>query len=95
MKEVLLAAVISGPEHDVVSIGPVYIQVYLSDIWTVIPPHFPKKPNTFRISLFYHIAYFISSYLPFGPFFTLLISSKTYQRVPRNLLGTPCIFVLR
>ena len=89
MKEVLLATIILGPEHYVVSVGPVYIQVYLSDIWTVIPPHFPKKGNTFRISLFYHIAYFISSYLPFFPFFNLLISSKIYQTVPRKLSGTP------
>ena len=46
MEEVLLAAVIPGPEHYVVSVGPVHIQVYLSHIWAVLPPHFPKNQKS-------------------------------------------------
>ena len=52
MEEVLLAAVIPGPEHYVVSVGPVHIQVYLSDIWAVLSPHFPK--------INVHLEYFLS-----------------------------------
>ena len=51
MKQVLLAAVIPGPEHYVVSVGPIYIQVYLSDIWTVFPPYFPKNQVYFEYLL--------------------------------------------
>ena len=42
MEEVLLPAVVSFPEHDVVPVGSVHIQVYLSDVRTVQPCYFPE-----------------------------------------------------
>ena len=43
MEEVLLPAVVPLPEHDVVPVGSVNIQVYLSDVRTVQPCYFPYQ----------------------------------------------------
>ena len=43
MEEVLLPGVVPLPEHDVVPVGSVNIQVYLSDVRTVQPRYFPYQ----------------------------------------------------
>ena len=47
MEQVLLPGVVSLPEHDVVPVGSVHIQVYLSDVRAVQPCNFSGEKMTF------------------------------------------------
>ena len=92
MEQVLLSAVVPFSEHDMVSVGPVDVQVNLSDVRTVQPGHLPAIVGTTLVFIFTSLSYFISWYLPSCSCFILSISNRISQRVPRNLSGTPWIF---
>ena len=81
MEEVLLPAVVPLPEHDVVPVGSVNIQVYLSDVRTVQPRYFPYQ----KMSVFVQIMMTVFLlHLLVLPLLFLLYSVNIQQNMPQS-----------
>ena len=52
MEELLLLGVVSLPEHDVVSVGSVHIQIDLSDLLAVLPAQLPGSQTINQCLIF-------------------------------------------